>query len=567
MLDMKKNTPHNKFKKGLEVQMFEGRFLRRSRCSRVSMHAIGVCLAAGVVLPAGAMEIDTGIEGFTGRFDNTLRYNLGTRIDGRDKRIGNNANSDEGDYKFDKGDIVTNRIDLLSELELDWQEKVGMRLSGSAWYDQAYDDDDVKKNPAIAGPTSYDNNKYSNYTKRYYNGLSGEILDAFAYTNFTVAERPVNVKAGRHVVYWGTSIFSQAGISYSQHPIDGQKSAASPGIETRETFMPLTQISMQSQVTDTLSLAAQYYLDWDHIRVPQGGTFLGSTDFLMEGPDRFGGNTPLANFRADDPLGPNHKSGNWGVAAKLTVPQLNATTFGLYYREFDEKNGFWVFREPENPREFRAVFPRDTKLIGVSMDTSIGPYAVGAELMTRRNAGLSSLGLSTANEGARGNTWHALVNTIFSLPNTPLYDTATMVAEVSYDYLEKVTENESLFNGEDTVGCPLGKESGCATRNAVGFNMSLTPQYLQVFPGVDLSVPMTLGGGISGNTADFGGTSEGLYTYSAGLQADFRKQMTASLIFADSSAEIRRNGSTYYGAGTWQTTDRGRVTLTLKTTF
>lgn len=541
--------------------MSEGRVLRRNRCSNVSMHAIGFCIAAGVVLPAGAMEIDTGVDGLTTRFDNTLRYNLGTRIDGRDKRIGNTATSDEGDYKFDKGDVVTNRLDLLSEFELDWQDKVGMRLSGAAWYDQAYDDDTVEKNPAIPGQTSYDNNKYSNYTKRYYNGLSGELLDAFAYTNFTVADRPVNVKAGRHVVYWGTSIFSQAGISYSQHPIDGQKSAASPGIETRETFMPLNQISMQSQVTDLVSVAAQYYLDWDHIRAPQGGTFLGGTDFLTDGPDRF---TP---FRNDDALEPDHKSGNWGVAAKITVPQLNATTFGAYYREFDEKNGFWVFREPESPLKYRAVFPTDTKLIGLSMDTTIGSYAVGAEVMTRRNAGLNSRSLSVANEGARGDTWHALVNTIFSLPNTPLWDTATMVAEVSYDYLEKVTDNEALFNGEDTAGCPRGKDSGCATRDAVGFNMSVTPQYLQVFPGVDLSLPMTLGGGIYGNTADFGGTSEDLYTYSAGLQADFRKQVTASLIYADSSAEIRHDAAGYYGSGGWQTTDRGRVTLTLKTTF
>ncbi|MNG35583.1 hypothetical protein D3C84_1223620 [compost metagenome] len=77
---------------------------------------------------------------------------------------------------------------------------------------------------------------------------------------------------------------------------------------------------------------------------------------------------------------------------------------------------------------------------------------------------------------------------------------------------------------------------------------------------------------MSGNTADFGGTSEGAFTYSAGLSADIQKRWTTSLVWADSMADIHggvgANGvSTAYGAGAWQTTDRGRVTLTVKTSF
>ncbi len=553
--------------------MSKGRLFQRQLDCRAAVRWATICMAAGVVLPASAMDFDTGIDGLTARFDNTVRYNLGMRTEGIDKRIGNSPTSNQSDYKFGgAGDIVTNRLDLLSELELDWQQKVGMRMSGAAWYDNAYDDDSVKKNPAFPGQTSYDNNHYSGYTDRYYHGPSGELLDAFAYTNFTVADRPVNVKAGRHVVYWGNSLFSQGGISYSQSPIDGAKAAANPGTETRETFLPLTQISSTAQVTDNISVGAQYYLDWDSIRIPEGGTYLGSADFLLNGPDRFGGISPAAGLRVEDSLGPKHKYGNWGVDTKITIPEFNASTVGLYYREFDEKNGFWVTLDTGNPGSLRAVFPRDTKLIGLSLDTTVGPFAVGAEISTRRNAGLSSVGLAPTDEGARGNTWHGLVNTIVSLPNSPLWETGTFVAELSYDYLEKVTENERLFNGEGTANCPLGKQSGCATRDAWGFNMSITPQYLQVFPGVDLSLPITFGGGLSGNTADFGGTSEGAYSYSAGISADIQKNWTTSLVWADSTADIHggvgANGiSTAYGAGAWQTTDRGRVTLTVKTSF
>lgn len=538
---------------------------RMSRPCRGVAEVAGVCLAVGMALPATAFEINTGVDGLSVRFDNTLKYNLGYRLDGRDSRIANSATSDEGDFKFDRGDVVTNRIDLLSELEVDWQNRFGARVSAASWYDDAYEDVSVRKNPD-AQNTSYDGDSYSSYTKRFYRGPSGEFLDAFVYGNFSLADRPVNVKAGKHVVYWGVSLFTQNGIANNQHPIDAKKSAATPGTEVRETFMPLNQVSMQSQLTDNISLAAQYYLDWDHIRIPEGGTFLGGTDFLFSGPDAFYYVDALGlSLRRQDPLEPGKKRGNWGVNLKWTAPELNASTFGLYYREFDEKNSFWVQTDFANGL-YRPVFAENVKLYGISVDTTFDKYAIGAELVTRRGSSLNSNGVSASNlEGARGNTYHALVNTIFSLPSTALWDTGTVVGELTYDYLDKVTKNEGLY--KNASDCVYGKKEGCATRDAWGFNLSFTPQYLGVFPGIDLSLPMTLGGGLHGNSA-MGGVNEGAYSYSVGIQADIRKQYLVTLAWADSTADIKRKADgTYTGNGGWQTTDRGRVTLTLKTSF
>jgi hypothetical protein len=90
---------------------------------------------------------------------------------------------------------------------------------------------------------------------------------------------------------------------------------------------------------------------------------------------------------------------------------------------------------------------------------------------------------------------------------------------------------------------------------------------LGVFPGVDLALPITLGGGLHGNSA-MGGVNEGAYTYSVGIEADIRKQYLATLAWADSTADIQRTATGYTGnGGGWTTTDRGRVTLTLKTSF
>lgn len=46
---------------------------------------------------------------------------------------------------------------------------------------------------------------------------------------------------------------------------------ASPGIEIKETFLPLSQLIAQAQVTDTVSLTAQYHFDRQQTRFPEGG--------------------------------------------------------------------------------------------------------------------------------------------------------------------------------------------------------------------------------------------------------------------------------------------------------
>lgn len=85
----------------------------------MSLTAVAVCILPGL---AGAVEIDTGNEDFKLRFDNTVRDNLGFRVEDCDVNIcGNGAGAGDvtahqSDRKFaKKGDVVTNRVDLLSE--------------------------------------------------------------------------------------------------------------------------------------------------------------------------------------------------------------------------------------------------------------------------------------------------------------------------------------------------------------------------------------------------------------------------------------------------------------------
>ena len=256
-------------------------------------HVAPLALAAALTLlaaPAKAFEIDAGNPDVAIRWDNTVRANLATRVESRDDKIGNSAVADEGTYSFDKGDMVAQRLDLLSEFDVIYKKRHGLRVSGSAWVDAAYGSTSRSNpNPPLSMIPSYVNNEYSPLVQRLYHGGTGEILDAFVFTGFDVAGAPVSVKLRRHTTYWGESLLlggHMHSVAYAQNPLDLQKGFATPGTEAKELFRPLNQLSAQAQVTDTLSLAANVGFEWESARYPEGGTYLGPVDFAFNGPDR-----------------------------------------------------------------------------------------------------------------------------------------------------------------------------------------------------------------------------------------------------------------------------------------
>ncbi|HXR01548.1 MAG TPA: DUF1302 family protein, partial [Pseudomonas sp.] len=209
--------------------------------------------ACGVVHQAHAFDIDLDNPDFDVRWDTTAKYTSGWRVEGRDHKTANTPNADEGDYRFNKGDQVMNRVDLLTEMDVVYKRQYGFRTSASGWYDQAYDDGKLTQAPGMAASGwsgSYDNNHDSSLVKRYYNGPSGELLDAFVFANMDLGGTPLNVKAGRHTVYWGSATFDffAQGINYGQAPMNNRKASAVPGTTAKETFLPVNQISFQSQI-------------------------------------------------------------------------------------------------------------------------------------------------------------------------------------------------------------------------------------------------------------------------------------------------------------------------------
>nr|WP_256874094.1 DUF1302 family protein [Pseudomonas umsongensis] len=569
-----------------------------NKCRRVLSDRFGIQLSAacGTFLLAGAAHgIELGSNpDWQIKWDNTIAYTIGSRVKNADSRIASNVNFDESDTRFaDAGDLVTNRLSLLSEFDVVFKDNFGFRTSASGWKDFAYDDSsragpgDFVPGVSYRDIASYDNLKYSSETRgRYVQGA--EVLDAFVFGGFDVADHRVDLKLGQLTQYWGNSIYQGFhSISYSQSPLDLGKSLSNPGARLNELFLPRQQIAGQVQLTSDLSFAAQYFLGWDHDRLPEGGTYLGFADFLFDGPDKgfFGQFDPVSGSPILVPRGkavePGNRNGNFGLALRWS-PEALRGTLGAYYRHFDETQP-WAPLLGVDPStgslNYHLAYAKGVDMFALSLDKQIGDYSTGFELSYRHNTALmSSAGpLPTdlsGSEGARGNTLHGIANVAIGLTPTSFYDTGTAVVELAWGHLLSVTENKELYNGKGTAACQR-KWDGCSTDDVVNLSFQFEPQWLQPIAGVDLSLPVSGTYGVYGNGATLSSGYQGSLTYSVGLSADIQRQYKVKLAYngyyyrPGSQSSYIDGGPEHYdsGNGYYWLNDRDWVSLTLQTTF
>jgi hypothetical protein len=567
--------------------------------------AVVISLGAGTAV---AFEIPTGSEDIVLRWDNTLRYTLSQRVDSKEEAYIASPNNDDGDRNFGSG-IISNRLDLLSEADLIYKKDYGLRVSGAAWYDQAYDD--VSNSSVITSNTLRNGqpaNGLNDDSKDYFRGPYGELLDAFVFGKFDIGAAPLNLKAGRHTIYWGESLgvggFTH-GIAYAQMPLDIAKALAMPGVEAKEVFRPLNSISFQMQPTNTLSIAGQYYLQWEENRFPGAGTYLAGSDVQLNGDDGslIAGFDPAAGYlRATK--GSNiepDEMGDWGAAVRW-APEALEGTVGLYYRNFSDKfpqlhlqpgvlPGVGVVDpsvlDPEHGiiGKYHLAYAQDIDLYGISLSKQILGISVGTELSYRENMPLVSdpvtilpaalvpavpgsiSGLPDEGDtgGARGTTWHALVNFLGVISKTPLFESATWNMEFVWNHLDHVTQGAAVYKGRSGYN-GLDKP----TEDYYGGSLSFTPTWYQVFPGVDITMPLSVSSGLSGNSCVTAGGNENTGTWGAGIGADIFSQYKVDLKYVDFFGDYSTTSTGAVNVANGSSallTDRGFVTLTLKTTF
>lgn len=456
------------------------------------------CIASAALMAAqaNAFEFDTGNPDFSLRWDNTFRYGAAFRVKDQNPTMLRNSNADDGDRNFNKG-LISNRIDILSELDAVYNKQFGARISAAGWYDSVYNT--ANDNPGFAGgafpnQTSVPFNSFTTRT-RDLNGRKVELRDAFVYGRLDLNGRPLNLRLGNHALVWGESLFFAGNaIAGAQGPYDISRLVADPTAQAKEFVLPVPQFSGQLQVTPDVSIEAYYQFRWRQSRLPSVGSYFSQGDVNVDGAERLlqPPGTPPASRSPD--MEPKD-DGQYGVQLRW---RLDGTDLGFYALRYHDKFFQQVVRltgRPPalHPGSYYLTWPQKSEAYGFSASHTFGDANIAFEASIRRKQGLASNGSdvsgvfggpptnNTDNPGyAVGNTGHVNLSTIWTLPDTLLWKEASLVGEAAWTRRLSCTTHCSAMDPS-------------ASRDAVALRIVLTPTYRQVMSGLDISVPIGFG--------------------------------------------------------------------------
>lgn len=504
-------------------------------------HALAV--AAALALPAAhAFDIALPDPDLKLRLDLTPKYSAGYRLKNPSDALTRldvavdpgTVNEDDGNHNFNKG-LISSRFDLLAEMDLT-ARNFGARISGNTWRDSIYlHGNDYAGTPLYAGgvplgpvvSTANNNpgqapNEFLPSTRDQH-GQGSELLDAFVYAKGEIGGKRGTVRLGKHTLQWGESLFfGQNGIANAQGPVDVAKILSVPGWQFKEVLLPVEQISGSLQVAEGVSLGAYYQFKWRPSKIPGVGSYFSNQDYVGTGVVNFGvdanGAPILLAYDQSRDLKPKD-SGQGGVQLRWS-PSGSDYEFGFYAAQYHSKT-------PEVPvfdfvnGNVHLAYAQNIRTVGASVTASVGQLNWALEGSLRSNAPLTSdpavLGLgpilACSNNAADpcyavGRTAHLQLSGIYVLQPGPLWGGGALLGELAYNHTLKVTKDIFAI-GPGGTGVGLGGLDPNTTKGAWALRMLFEPQYFQVLPGLDLSVPVGLGW-------NFGGRSRAIFNYAGG---------------------------------------------------
>jgi hypothetical protein len=532
-------------------------------------HALAV--AAALALPAATHAFDIEMPADSElklRLDLTPKYSAAYRLNNPSAALTRfdvavdpgTTNEDDGDHNFKRG-LISSRFDLLGELDLvgpSW----GARLSGSAWRDSvylrrsSYEGTPIHAGGVPIGVTTSTSNNFPGQEANEFlpdtvrqHGRGGEVLDAFAYAKGDIGGMKGTVRLGRHTLQWGESLFfGQNGIANAQGPVDVAKIVSVPGWQFKEVLLPVEQASGSLQVAEGVSLGAYYQFKWRPSRIPGVGSYFSNQDYVGTGTVNFGvdpnGNPILLAYDEDLDLKPRD-SGQFGLQLRFS-PTGSDYEFGVYAAQYHDKTPAAPVFDFVNGNVHLA-YAEDVRTLGASVTSSIGQLNWAVEGSLRWNAPLTSdpavLGLgpvlscgSTSADPcfAVGRTAHLQASGIYVLQPGALWGGGAVVAELAYNRTLEVTKD--IFAAADGSSQGIGGLDPNTTKGAWALRMLFEPQYFQVMPGLDLSVPVGLGynfGGRSSAIFNFAGGASKAGDYTVGLKGTYQSDWKLALTYTD----------------------------------
>lgn len=570
-------------------------------------HALAVAAALALLSApeAYAFDIPTPDPELKVRLDLTPKYSAGYRLKNPSAALTRldvavdpgTVNEDDGNHNFNKG-LISSRFDLLAELDVT-ARNFGGRISGSSWRDSVYlRNNDYQGTEVYAGGTpvgatantSNNNtgqamNEFLPSTRRQH-GRGSELLDAFAYLKGDVGGMKGTVRLGKHTLQWGESLFfGQNGIANAQGPVDVAKIVSVPGWQFKEVLLPVEQASGSLQVAEGVSLGAYYQFKWRPSKIPGVGSYFSNQDYVGTGTVNFGPGVSLS-YDASRDLRPKD-SGQGGVQLRWS-PTGSDYEFGFYAAQYHDKTPAAPVFDFVNGNVHLA-YASNIRTFGASVTSSVGQLNWALEGSLRSNAPLNSdpavLGLGpvtscgTSDDNpcyAVGRTAHLQMSGIYVLQPGPLWQGGALVGEIAYNHRLKVTKD--IFANPDGSSSGLGGLDPNTTKGAWALRMIFEPQYFQVLPGLDMSLPVAVGynfGGRSSAIGNFAGGASNAGDYSIGVKGKYQNDWNLALTYTDYFGEAKTFTETLVtGAGSprqltfGQTLkDRAHVSFSLSRTF
>ena len=572
--------------------------MARDDVSRQRLRSVAV--ATSLVVAAGcslAAPIEMSNPDLELRWDNTVKYSGAIRAKSRSDTLTGFAappaggaagpsalNGDDGDRNFKRGSPISNRVDLLSEIDLVYRKDFGLRVSAAGWYDSVYNRANSNDSPGTNNSLSVPHNEFTEATRKLH-GRKAELLDAFVFGATDVGTARLSGRLGRHTVLWGESLFYGANaIAGTQSPVDAIKATSVPGSTTKEIIMPVGQLSGQVQLSPALTLMGYYQYEWDRTRLPAVGSYFSAADFLDAGGERIrvapgvpgNGLARGADINAKD-------SGQFGLGLRTHVGEFDV---GVYATRYHAKTPVLYSRVPAptgipgaGVGRYQLLFPEGIRAFGVSATTTVGSLNYAAEVSVRRGTPLTSnpqtvTGVADNNDHpfyAIGNSAHANLSMIWTMPRSFLSDEPSLTMEVAYNQLTSCTRNctptaagafranGALDPGVDRRAAAVRAAFSAPQRNVMD-GLDLTPS-ISVGYNHGKSPVVVFGPDKGGDvTLTLGGNYLSVWDFTLGYTHFYGKANTAT--FASSSPTVNGN---YTFAQTLK--DRNFVSLSLRRTF
>ena len=265
--------------------------------------------------------------------DRNPRFYSANNTAGGVQGAGFSSTTDDDTLNFAKHDAFSTIIKGNNDFQLE-KDGFGAFVRIKYWYDMELKDGD---RPHGNGPNGYvagtplSDDGFSDTAK--FSGI--QLLDAYLYGSFNVANMPVYVRLGRQVVSWGESTFIQGGIN-SINPLD-VSALRRPGAMLKEGLLPVGMFYTNIGATENLSIEAFYQYEWEKTQIDGCGTFFATVDYAADGcnfitaayDDATAVAAGLYSKRVDD-IEPDD-GGQYGIAARYYSEALNDTEFGFYF--------------------------------------------------------------------------------------------------------------------------------------------------------------------------------------------------------------------------------------------